>query len=126
MSDDLAQVVGQRNVDKMGEITMTALGYSNGTTFFIRLILDCYNFILCLNFRRRMCMLSLFTSKSNIVDHYVIVSFKQTLVSYYYVDLKFNQRSFWSLGSLDLIVTDLELVLITKGIAQTTYRKVLY
>jgi len=29
MSDDLAQVVGQRNVDKMGEITMTALGYSN-------------------------------------------------------------------------------------------------
>lgn len=126
MSDDLAQVVGQRNVDKMGEITMTALGYSNGTTFFIRLILDCYNFILCLNFRRRMCMLSLFTCKSNLVDHYVIVSFKQTLVSYYYVDLKFNQRSFWSLGSLDLIVTDLELVLITKGIAQTTYRKVLY
>ena len=78
MSDDLAQVVGQRNVDKMGEITMTALGYSNGTTFFIRLILDCYNSILCLNFRRRMCMLSLFTSKSNIVDHYVIVSFKHT------------------------------------------------
>ena len=71
-------------------------------------------------------MLSLFTCKSNLVDHYVIVSFKQTLVSYYYVDLKFNQRSFWSLGSLDLIVTDLELVLITKGIAQTTYRKVLY
>lgn len=29
MSDDLAKVVGQRNVDKMGEITMTALGYSN-------------------------------------------------------------------------------------------------
>ena len=73
-----------------------------------------------------MCMLSLFTCKSNLVDHYVIVSFKQTLVSYYYVDLKFNQRSFLSLGSLDLIVTDLELVLITKGIAQTTYRKVLY
>ena len=71
-------------------------------------------------------MLSLFTCKSNLVDHYVIVSFKQTLVSYYYVDLKFNQRSFLSLGSLDLIVTDLELVLITKGIAQTTYRKVLY
>ena len=34
MSDDLAQVVGQRNVDKMGEITMTALGYSNGTIYF--------------------------------------------------------------------------------------------
>ena len=86
MSDDLAQVVGQRNVDKMGEITMTALGYSNGTTFFIRLILDCYNFILCLNFRRRMCMLSLFTSKSNIVDHYVIVSFKYLIIFYCYVD----------------------------------------
>lgn len=28
ISDDLAQVVGQRNVDKMGEITLTALGYS--------------------------------------------------------------------------------------------------
>ena len=40
MSDDLAQVVGQRNVDKMGEITMTALGYSNGTTFFIPIIID--------------------------------------------------------------------------------------
>ena len=26
VSDDLAKVVGQRNVDKMGEITMTALG----------------------------------------------------------------------------------------------------
>jgi hypothetical protein len=29
ISDDLASVVGQKNVDKMGEITLTALGYSN-------------------------------------------------------------------------------------------------
>ena len=28
ISNDLAKVVGQRNVDKMGEITLTALGYS--------------------------------------------------------------------------------------------------
>ena len=28
VSDDLAKVVGKRNVDKMGEITLTALGYS--------------------------------------------------------------------------------------------------
>ena len=28
-SDDLAKVVGQKNVDKMGEITLTALGYSS-------------------------------------------------------------------------------------------------
>ena len=28
MSNDLAKVVGQRNVDKMGEIAQTALGYS--------------------------------------------------------------------------------------------------
>ena len=28
ISDDLAKVVGKRNVDKMGEITLTALGYS--------------------------------------------------------------------------------------------------
>ncbi len=28
LSDDLAKVVGRRNVDKMGEITLTALGYS--------------------------------------------------------------------------------------------------
>ena len=73
-----------------------------------------------------MCMLSLFTCKSNVVDHYVIVSFKHLIFFYCYEDFKFNQRSFLSLGSLDLIVTDLVLVLITKGIAQTTYRKVLY
>ena len=29
VSDDLAKVVGKRNVDKMGEITLTALGYSS-------------------------------------------------------------------------------------------------
>ena len=29
MSNDLAKVVGKRNVDKMGEITQTALGYGN-------------------------------------------------------------------------------------------------
>lgn len=29
ISNDLAKVVGQRNVDKMGQITLTALGYSN-------------------------------------------------------------------------------------------------
>lgn len=29
VSDDLAKVVGQRNVDKLGEITLTALGYSS-------------------------------------------------------------------------------------------------
>jgi hypothetical protein len=29
ISDDLASVVGQKNVDKMGEITLTVLGYSN-------------------------------------------------------------------------------------------------
>ena len=45
MSDDLAQVVGQRNVDKMGEITMTALGYSNGTICFFYT----NNFASCLN-----------------------------------------------------------------------------
>ena len=28
VSDNLAKVVGQRNVDKLGEITQTALGYS--------------------------------------------------------------------------------------------------